>query len=123
MFACAALVRRYSGGARALFWSNREGDYRQDTLWHVEGGHPQDGMIDSGQDLPHQTRRRGSGAAHRRRIGARRSARLHGPDRRGERDALIAATALVHGMAVVTRNVADFKPTGASVVNPWEPSS
>jgi predicted nucleic acid-binding protein len=54
---------------------------------------------------------------------ARRSARLHGPDKRGERDALIAATALVHGMAVVTRNVADFKPTGASVVNPWEPSS
>ncbi len=35
----------------------------------------------------------------------------------------MAATALVHGMAVVTRNVADFKPTGVSVVNPWEPSS
>jgi hypothetical protein len=32
---------------------------------------------------------------------------------------LIAATALVHGMTVVTRNVADFEPTGALVLNPW----
>jgi len=52
---------------------------------------------------------------------AQRCARLHIPDKRGERDALIAATALVHGMAVVTRNVADFKPTGVTIVNPWEP--
>lgn len=53
---------------------------------------------------------------------AQRCARLHVPDRRGERDALIAATALVYGMAVVTRNVADFKPTGVTIVNPWVPS-
>ena len=51
---------------------------------------------------------------------AQRCARLHIPDKRGERDALIAATALVHGMTVVTRNVADFKPTGVSLLNPWE---
>ncbi len=51
---------------------------------------------------------------------AQRCARLHVPDRRGERDALIAATALVHGMTVVTRNVADFTPTGVAVFNPWE---
>ena len=51
---------------------------------------------------------------------AQRCARLHVPDKRGERDALIAATALVHGMAVVTRNVADFEPTGVAIVNPWE---
>ena len=51
---------------------------------------------------------------------AQRCARLHVPDRRGERDALIAATALVHGMAVVTRNVSDFKPTGVVTVNPWD---
>lgn len=51
---------------------------------------------------------------------AQRCARLHVPDRRGERDALIAATALVHGMAVVTRNVADFKSTGVTIINPWE---
>lgn len=51
---------------------------------------------------------------------AQRCARLHVPDRRGERDALIAATALVHGMAVVTRNVADFKPTEVTIINPWE---
>jgi Predicted nucleic acid-binding protein, contains PIN domain len=48
-------------------------------------------------------------------------ARLHVPDRRGERDALIAASALVHGMAVVTRNVADFEPMAVTIVNPWEP--
>ncbi|MQA25547.1 MAG: PIN domain-containing protein [Micromonosporaceae bacterium] len=51
---------------------------------------------------------------------ARRSAVLHVPDPRPVRDALIAATALVHGMTVVTRNVADFAPTGTSVINPWE---
>jgi hypothetical protein len=51
---------------------------------------------------------------------ARRCAQLHVPDKRGERDALIAATALVHGMAVVTRNVADFKSTGLTLINPWE---
>lgn len=51
---------------------------------------------------------------------AQRCARLHVPDRRNERDALIAATALVHGMAMVTRNVADFESTGVDVVNPWE---
>jgi hypothetical protein len=53
---------------------------------------------------------------------AQRCARLHVPDKRGERDALIAATALVHGMTVVTRNVADFKPTGVAIINPWEVS-
>ncbi|MBS0508109.1 MAG: type II toxin-antitoxin system VapC family toxin [Proteobacteria bacterium] len=51
---------------------------------------------------------------------AQRCARLHIPDKRGERDALIAATALVHGMAVVTRNVAGFEPTGVSILNPWQ---
>ncbi len=53
---------------------------------------------------------------------ALRSARLHVPDRRNERDALIAATALVHGMIVATRNVTDFQPTGVAILNPWEPS-
>ncbi|ADX44093.1 PilT protein domain protein [Paracidovorax avenae ATCC 19860] len=51
---------------------------------------------------------------------AQRCARLQVPDRRGERDALIPATAMVNGMAVVTRNVADFQPTGVTIVNPWE---
>jgi len=51
---------------------------------------------------------------------ALRCARLHVPDKRGERDALIAATALVHGMTLVTRNVDDFKPTGVTILNPWE---
>jgi predicted nucleic acid-binding protein len=51
---------------------------------------------------------------------AQRCAALQVPNFRPERDALIAATALVHGMTVVTRNVADFKPTGVSILNPWE---
>ena len=50
---------------------------------------------------------------------ARRCARLHAPNRRSERDAIIAATALVHGMKVVTRNVADFEPMGVEILNPW----
>ena len=51
---------------------------------------------------------------------AQRSARLHVPDPRPVRDGLIAATALVHGMTVVTRNVADFEPTGVPILNPWD---
>lgn len=49
----------------------------------------------------------------------RQCARLHVPDPRPESDTLIAATALVHGMTVVTRNVADFDPTGVAIINPW----
>lgn len=51
---------------------------------------------------------------------ARRCARLHVPDPRAERDALIAATALVHGLTVATRNIADFESTGVALINPWE---
>ena len=51
---------------------------------------------------------------------ALRCAKLHVPNRCAERDALIAATALVHGMKVVTRNVADFEATGVIIVNPWQ---
>jgi hypothetical protein len=50
---------------------------------------------------------------------ARCSAALHVPDPRPLRDGLIAATALVHAMVVVTRNVGDFLPTGVDVLNPW----
>ncbi len=51
---------------------------------------------------------------------ALRCASLHVPDPRAERDALIAATALVHGMTVVTRNVTDFEATGVPLLNPWD---
>jgi predicted nucleic acid-binding protein len=50
---------------------------------------------------------------------ALRCARLGVPDPRADRDAYIAATALVHGMTVVTRNSADFEPTGCRLLNPW----
>src|SRR5882757_7341299 len=50
---------------------------------------------------------------------AQRCASLHVPDPRSERDALIAATALVHSLTVVTRNTADFEPTGVALLNPW----
>ena len=53
---------------------------------------------------------------------AQRCARLHVPNKRGERDALIAATALVHGMTLVTRDIRDFQPTGVDLLNPWEVS-
>ncbi len=43
---------------------------------------------------------------------ALRCARLHVFDPRAEREAYIAATALVHGMTIVTRNVVDFEPAG-----------
>jgi toxin FitB len=36
-------------------------------------------------------------------------------------DGLIAATALVHQLTVVTRNVRDFAPSGVAVLNPFEP--
>jgi predicted nucleic acid-binding protein len=51
---------------------------------------------------------------------ARRSAVLHVPDPRPVRNSLIAATALVHGMPVVTRNVPDFAPTGVEIIDPWQ---
>ena len=53
---------------------------------------------------------------------AQRCARLHVPDPRAERDALIAATAMVHGLTVVTRDIADFEPTGVALLDPWRPT-
>jgi predicted nucleic acid-binding protein len=47
-------------------------------------------------------------------------ATLHVPDPKDDRDALIAATAFVHSMTVVTRNVSDFARTGVKIFNPWE---
>jgi predicted nucleic acid-binding protein len=45
--------------------------------------------------------------------------KLHVPDPQSLRDSFIAATALVHGMTVVTRNVADFVASGVNIINPW----
>ena len=53
-------------------------------------------------------------------IVAQRCAALHVPNPRSDRDALIAATALVHGMTVVTRNLSHFQATGVAVINPWQ---
>ncbi|MBK8286054.1 MAG: type II toxin-antitoxin system VapC family toxin [Ahniella sp.] len=51
---------------------------------------------------------------------ALRSAALHAVAPRPVRDALIAATASVHGMTVVTRNISDFAQSGVVVLNPWD---
>ena len=46
-------------------------------------------------------------------------AALHSPKPRPDRDAMIAATALEHGMTIVTRNAPDFAGTGVRIVNPF----
>jgi toxin FitB len=51
---------------------------------------------------------------------ALKCARLHVPNPKSERDAMIAATALVHDLTVVTRNTKDFEATGVTLINPWE---
>jgi predicted nucleic acid-binding protein len=45
---------------------------------------------------------------------------MHVPDKKSFRDSMIAASALEHGFAVVTRNVSDFELPGLTVVNPWD---
>lgn len=47
-------------------------------------------------------------------------AKLYVPDPRSDRDAGIAATTMVHGMTMVTRNVDDFEATGVALINPWK---
>ena len=44
---------------------------------------------------------------------------MHGAQDRLIEDALIAATALVHGLTVVTRNLRDFRPFGVAVLDPF----
>lgn len=51
---------------------------------------------------------------------AQRCAALHLPNPRSDRDPIIAATALVHGMTVATRNVKHFKAMGVAMVDPWQ---
>ncbi|HVE44533.1 MAG TPA: type II toxin-antitoxin system VapC family toxin [Gammaproteobacteria bacterium] len=51
---------------------------------------------------------------------AKQCAKLHVPDRKSDRDAMIAATALVHGMTIVTRNIVDYKNINVELLNPWE---
>lgn len=53
----------------------------------------------------------------------RRAAQTHVPDPKAEIDALIAATASVHGLTVVTRNVKDFLALGVPLFNPWHTPS
>ena len=50
---------------------------------------------------------------------AQRCASLHVPDPKSDRDALIAATAIEHRMTIVTRNIIDFKKSGAKIFDPW----
>ena len=50
---------------------------------------------------------------------ALRCARLHVPETKSERDAWIAATGLVRGLTIVTRNVVDFAGTDVTLLDPW----
>ena len=50
---------------------------------------------------------------------ALKCAQLHVPDPKSERDAMIASTALVHGLTMVTRNEKDFKHIDVKLINPW----
>lgn len=50
---------------------------------------------------------------------ARRTARLHVPDPMPEMDALVAATALVHDLTLVTRNIKDFQRADIALLDPW----
>ena len=50
---------------------------------------------------------------------AKACAALHVPDPRPQLDALIAATAIVHEMTLVTRNVADFSGLSIAILDPW----
>ncbi|SRR5579883_887074 len=54
---------------------------------------------------------------------AQRTAKLNIPNPQSDRDAIIAATALVHGMTIVTRNVSNFNQTKVEILNPWEPAA
>ena len=47
------------------------------------------------------------------------AAALHVPDPMPEMDALIAATALVHGLTLVTRNIKDFASVPVALFDPW----
>ena len=51
---------------------------------------------------------------------AKCTAKLHVPDRRSDRYAMTGATAIIHGMTVVTRNTGDFAQMGVDLLNPWE---
>lgn len=48
---------------------------------------------------------------------------LHVPDKAPENDAWIAATALAHGLTLVTRNVKDFERLHVRLLNPFEPTT
>ena len=50
---------------------------------------------------------------------ALKCAELHVPNPRSDRDTFIAASAIVHGMIVVTRNIKDYDGSKAQVFNPW----
>lgn len=51
---------------------------------------------------------------------ARQCAAVNVPDPTSQRDGLIAATALLHGLTMVTGNVRDFQGTGVPLLDPWQ---
>lgn len=51
---------------------------------------------------------------------AKRCAQLHIPTPKSDRDAMIAASAITHGMTLATRNIIDFKDISVTLINPWD---
>jgi predicted nucleic acid-binding protein len=51
---------------------------------------------------------------------SRRAAAFHALPTVELADHLIAATALVHGLTLITRNTGDFAGTGVALINPWD---
>ncbi len=75
------------------------------------------GQMDRTADAALQRTHPAGDAGDRRDVGEARSCETDPPE-----DGLLAATALVHGLTLVTRNVKNVEGLGVPVLNPWSPS-
>lgn len=126
----SALRRKDRADKRVLDWFERfagaEFFVSVLTMMEIEIGvrrlelydKPQAAIIRAWKDGPLESQFRGRSVNVDREI-AECCAALHAPDPRPEIDALIAATAIVRRLTLVTRNERDFAGMPVTVVNPW----